>query len=430
MDGGGADGSTEERTSGDEDVTEDEETRVPEENDGDTVPSTDSESVPEEEESGWRSLLYPPDWVPGFADGEGRFLHDFSYAGYRNGEVSLPDWSLEGSWDVVEAFGADPTGAEDSTGPIQAAIDAAAQDGGGVVFFPEGLYRLDGTLQISTSGIVLRGVSPEVSRLFFSKSEGMSYTSHIRFAGSNALEDWPLELDGESGSTEVFLADASGLEEGQDIAIGWVITDAFVAEHDMTGTWGAFNGTWQPFFLREIVAIDLESTPHRVEVDVPLRYRSRVSNLASIRLQSGLLSECGVENLGVSNAISWSAAWAHNQVHVLGMENVKDSWVRNVASFSSPLAPTSGNGTAAHLQSSGLLVKLSKRVSVVESTLQDAENIGGGGTATSLKFGRVMKCCFGIVWGATGGTILFRTGDLEPRGVCGFGWRVRGESRG
>ena len=37
-----------------------------------------------------------------------------------------------------------------------------------------------------------------------------------------------------------------------------------VAEHGMTGTWQAFNGTWQPFFRRTVVAIDRDVTPHAV----------------------------------------------------------------------------------------------------------------------------------------------------------------------
>ena len=41
------------------------------------------------EEIGWRSVLYPKDWTPGFAV-DGAFLHDFSYAGYHNGEDPLP----------------------------------------------------------------------------------------------------------------------------------------------------------------------------------------------------------------------------------------------------------------------------------------------------------------------------------------------------
>ena len=39
----------------------------------------------------WRSSLYPDAWTPAHTDAKGRFLHDFSYAGYRRGEHPIPD---------------------------------------------------------------------------------------------------------------------------------------------------------------------------------------------------------------------------------------------------------------------------------------------------------------------------------------------------
>ena len=50
----------------------------------------------------WESTLYPKDWEPGFADSEGRFLHDFSYAGYHRGEIPIPKDVL-----VARSFSAD-----------------------------------------------------------------------------------------------------------------------------------------------------------------------------------------------------------------------------------------------------------------------------------------------------------------------------------
>ncbi len=41
----------------------------------------------------------------------GRFLHDFSYAGYKNGELALPDAPPGPILDVTAApYSADPTG--------------------------------------------------------------------------------------------------------------------------------------------------------------------------------------------------------------------------------------------------------------------------------------------------------------------------------
>ncbi len=57
----------------------------------------------------------------------------------------------------VALFGADPTGAVDSTVAIQKAIDAAT-NGQGDVFFPAGTYLVTDTLTISSHGTHLRGV--------------------------------------------------------------------------------------------------------------------------------------------------------------------------------------------------------------------------------------------------------------------------------
>ena len=71
-----------------------------------------------------RSRLYPSGWSPGMRDEAGRFLHDFSYAGYRNGERPLP--TLTGPLFDVIRFGASPSTTADQTAAFQAALDAAA----------------------------------------------------------------------------------------------------------------------------------------------------------------------------------------------------------------------------------------------------------------------------------------------------------------
>ena len=82
----------------------------------------------------WRSELYPVDWAPPGAEKAfytDKLIQDFSYAGYKRGEGSVPN-KTGPIFDVVD-YGADPTGALDSTQAIQAAIDAAEANGEGVV---------------------------------------------------------------------------------------------------------------------------------------------------------------------------------------------------------------------------------------------------------------------------------------------------------
>ncbi|WP_217582167.1 hypothetical protein, partial [Lysinibacillus sp. GbtcB16] len=58
----------------------------------------------------WRSSLYPPDWTPGYKDAQGRFLQDFSYAGYWRGEKSIPEVPPGNTYNAVTGYGADPSG--------------------------------------------------------------------------------------------------------------------------------------------------------------------------------------------------------------------------------------------------------------------------------------------------------------------------------
>lgn len=327
----------------------------------------------------WRSQLYPVDWTPDWTSAQGYYLPDVSYAGYHHSELAPGSLTPDFTVDVVEA-GADNTGGSDATAAVQAAIDTVSDAGGGVVYFPAGLYRLDGTLSITASRVVLRGAGPDSSRLYFTRSEGMSYGSHIRFAGSDASDlEVPLASDGQSRSATVEVTDAGDLQVGDSVVVGFVISEAFVAEHGMQNVWTAFNNSWQPWFWRRVVAIERDSSPQRITLDVPLRYRSKIRDAASIRRVPGLISECGVEQLGLANAVSWSEAWAQQQVHVLELHAVQDCWVQNVASFNPPTAPSSGPGRGAHLQSSGILIHEANRVTIADTVLQNAENRGGGG---------------------------------------------------
>lgn len=326
----------------------------------------------------WRSVLYPEDWGPDHTGPEGRFLHDFSYAGYRNGEAS-PGQELPGvSVDVVADHGADPSGEADAGPAIQAALDAAAQAGGAIVTFPPGLYRVDGQLAVTASRVVLRGAGADQSRLWFTRSSDMSYQAHLSFGAAPSLgAEVALVADAPARTRVVEVADAGAFTVGDDVAIGWEISPEFVAEHGMEGTWKVFNGEWQVFFWRTVRAVDVAGG--QIELDVPLRYPALVRDKASVRATSGLLREVAVEDLGVANAVGWDDAWSQDQVYAIGMIGVKDAWIRGVRSFASPGAPAEGLGAMKHLQSGGVTVQRSKRVTIEATELALAEHRGDGG---------------------------------------------------
>jgi hypothetical protein len=79
-------------------------------------------------------------------------------------------------WFDVVAFGADPTGATDSTVAINLAIAAANTAGGGTVFFPVGVYLIsmvNGTWALNAyAGITLRGIARDLAYIKVAASVG------------------------------------------------------------------------------------------------------------------------------------------------------------------------------------------------------------------------------------------------------------------
>src|SRR5690606_15344702 len=126
-----------------------------------------------------------------------------------------------------------------------------------------------------------------------------------------------------------------------------------------------------PFFRSKVVAVDTSVTPHRVELDVPLRYTAKVRDGASVQKESGYLREVGIQSLGVSNAVTWTQAWAEHQVKVIAMRDVKDAWIDDVHSVASPSATgqNASDKRVYHLRGSGVTIENSKRVSVLRSSM-------------------------------------------------------------
>lgn len=335
-------------------------------------------------EGKWCSALYPPTWTADAPpDAEGRFLHDFSYAGYRKGEQ--PPLAPPGAIYDVVATGADPTGSDDSTAAVQAAIDAASAAGGGIVFFPEGTYRIHGALRVTASRVVLRGTGLG-SVLRFTKPSGIG--THVTIEGKvRQGAKKRLVADAPARSTEIAVEDASDLLPGDDVAVGWTITKEFVAEHGMEGVWTAFNGDFQTFFRAKVLSVDTSSAPHKVVLDVPIRYRAKTRDGASLVKETGYLHEVGVEHLAVHNAVTWEQAWAENQVNVLTMRGVTDGWIDDVHSVAMP-------GNEYHLRSSGITIASSKRVSVLRSSMQKPQNRGSGGNGYLFEVSQTNEVLF------------------------------------
>ncbi len=328
----------------------------------------------------WRSSLYPESWTPAVPGATGSLLHDFSYAGYKYGHEPPTHFPQLKHYDAVRDFGADPNGTTDSTAAIQRAIDTAAAEKGGNVFLPEGAYRCNAPLFVRMSNIILSGAGPDKTRIAFTGRDAELFPRDIHQQILFCGEEWPktdLPLAGDASefSTTVAVTNPGGLKPGDDIVIGWKITEDFVNEHGMQGVWQAFNGQWQPFFQRTVVSIDKNATPARITIDVPLRYPVKVRDGASIILIPHYLEGCGLQDLSLSDAHPGGKEWSDVRFSIAGMYRAKDCWMRNVTSFAS-----GADGTY-HLQNNGFRIENCKRITLDTCSLANPQNRGpvGGG---------------------------------------------------
>jgi len=351
----------------------------------------------------WRSALYPADWKPGFADSQGRFLHDFSYAGYHRGEKPLPE--IKGPLtDVTQPpYSADPLGKEDATAAIQSALDAAAAAGGGVVYLPAGTYRVQPpaggkvALRIRGDKVVLRGAGADRTFLFNDSIEMREKT--ILLIEPEPAMDWrtegegipftPLTRDLPNQATEVFVENPAIFSAGDLVVLRGDLTQRFIDEVEMTGKWepaGAGSPNRTLMFCRRITSVDPARSS--IALDVPVRYPLKVADLArAVKIPGRLISECGVEDLAIGMRQHPGTGLEENDYQKTGtlaydahasraicFRNAENCWARNLKTYAPP-----GNDPHVHLLSNALVLARSRFVTVTDCDFKFPQYRGGGG---------------------------------------------------
>lgn len=344
----------------------------------------------------WRSTLYPADWTPGFPDARGRFLHDFSYAGYRRGEVPIPDTPPGAVYDVTQApYSADPTGVSDATSEIQQAIDDAGAAGGGIVYLPPGTYNVapqggnDYALRIRDSGVVLRGAGPGTT-VVHNTATYMRQKEVIKFRPSTG--DWEDALGGTTTlltsdltlpTTVIPVASVSGFTIGEYVVLRTDATAGFAADHGMTGLWdSSIDGV---MFYRRIV--DIDTGAKTLTIDIPTRYWMKTRDNARVYKVASPIEEAGIEDLSISMAenttpgfgdsdysVPGKGAYEVHNSHMLEFYHALNCWARRVDSYRHP-----GNPGDVHMLSMGILMQRSRGVTVQDCVMQKPLYKGGGG---------------------------------------------------
>jgi hypothetical protein len=183
-------------------------------------------------------LQYQPDAL-------GNRILDFSFAGYEGGGVPLPNLPVRAN--------VSPSGGDDTTN-IQSAIDQVSQltpdffGFRGAVLLAPGNYTLSSTINITASGVVLRGSGSGSNGTVITMA-GAPFLG-INVAGTGSWQDvgTPQVITDNyvpSGANTVTVADSSGFSPGQTVLIQRPVTAAWIHFMGMdTLMSGTTHQTW------------------------------------------------------------------------------------------------------------------------------------------------------------------------------------------
>ena len=289
---------------------------------------------------------------------KGDRICDFSYAGYRAGGVALPD--------VPEKAKVTPmTG--DCSDKIQAAIDSVSSmplvnDSRGAVVLAPGIYKCTKTLNLHTSGVVLRGAgssrdgttlqmteAPHACIVIGSKSTGQepkgkkkSKKKKDAGEGKGGSGD-AIDIADDyvpSGATFLKLKKSDAFQSGDLVRISRPATAEWIHFMEMDNLVSDGKpGLW----LKEGRALtqdrEIKSVNGKqITWEMPLTDCIDASKLGASRATvqeispDRNLSECGVENLRIEAAPP-KGDWMDAQNVGVTLEGCEDAWVRNVSTI-------------------------------------------------------------------------------------------------
>ena len=305
---------------------------------------------------------------------------DYSYCGYHRSEAVIPSAQ-------VAAY-VQPTGQDDAA-TIQQAIDQVSRQKPdkqtglrGAVLLGEGTFVLSEPLRIRTSGVVLRGSGREKTIL---RKTGYDRGALIYIEGTRDVvwKDTLDVADAKAGSLQIQITSTRRLSPHTRIALWRPSTQEWI---DALGC-ASFGGgkrmgywAWHPGDIdlrwhRQITAVN--GTQLTLDAPITSSIEARWGGAKAIVYEhSGLVSECGVENLSLESDYNHALPMDENHcwdgVYVADAE---DCWVRMV--------------NFRHFAGSAVVIQKSAQQVTVEDcqSLHPVSEIGGFRRRTFLTMG-------------------------------------------
>lgn len=268
---------------------------------------------------------------------KGDRIMDFSYAGYMGGGVAIPSPAVKVT---VEPM------AGDNTDAIQAAIDKVAalplvNGFRGAVLLKPGKYDCSKTLNITVSGIVLRGSGPGADGTVINMTGAphlcVSVKGNVR-AKTEGKATVFTDPYVPSGTYSFTVADASGFKKGDTIRIVRPVTDAWV--HFMGMDLLVRDGKKQTWVSGDITTDRVIRTMagNKITIDLPLTdsYDAQYLNPPGVQVarvaSEGEIGQCGIEHFRIE-CPSMSVTINDGLHRAFTMSGIADGWARNITVF-------------------------------------------------------------------------------------------------
>lgn len=308
-------------------------------------------------------------------DSEGNRIPDFSYAGYKNGSVPIPNV------EVVDSVSPLPG---DNLINIQNAINRVAarplnSDGfRGAILMKAGIYRVSKAILINSSGIVLRGVGQGIDSLantiILATGDSVTQPTVIIAGGGNSGSNssaWSGSLTSNVniitdsvrvGDKTFQVANVSPFSIGDNIIIyhpnttAWLRAVNWGGVPNDTGTNSYWASVTIPIKYNRYITKIIGNT---ITIDAPV-FSTLVRSLSQSYIyktdRAGILTNIGIENLRIdcNNPFNQSpnsnGDERYHAQDAIWLGKIEDAWVRNC--------------TALHFVQSGFKTSLATRVTI------------------------------------------------------------------
>ena len=298
------------------------------------------------------------DFVQAKANGTEPILPDFSYAGYHYFAKPVPTVTHT-VFDVTD-YGAVANDNKSDHSAIQAAIDAATENGSGIVFFPPGEFLINtdedypgSSIRITSSNIVLRGSGSKDGGTIIRQ---VNYLRDPKWSTDRSKENSPfgIEFDGSGPSTVlttitedadregfwITVADPSVLQVGQKIVLKMrsvVAGRSFIAPRTAPNNWTVIRNDGLIVHEEHSIA---EIFGSAVRLNEPLHmYKLMEFHIWEVH-SFPHIEEVGLEDISLQGSFLERFDHGRNDIHNSGwgpvlFRNCYNSWMRRVSILNS-----------------------------------------------------------------------------------------------